>query len=101
MLESTRYEDIGDQILTAVVSMCSSRILSRLRLAFPPRKTMKRPLKLTLREALLAVKIARKKLNNGILFEAAGSFTLRGGEMTFSTNESAFQWWDTLTILKG
>ncbi|KAL4864641.1 hypothetical protein BDV12DRAFT_205596 [Aspergillus spectabilis] len=71
----------GDQILTSVVSMCSSRILSRLRLAFPSGKTMKRPLKDTLREALLAVKIVRQKLNNRILLEAAGSFTLKGKEV--------------------
>jgi hypothetical protein len=42
---------------------------------------MKRPLKGTLREALLAVKIARQRLENGILFEAAGSFTLRAKEV--------------------
>ncbi|KAJ0426740.1 hypothetical protein BJY00DRAFT_320396 [Aspergillus carlsbadensis] len=73
--------ETGDPILTAVVSMCSSRILSRLRLVCPSRKAMKRPLKGTLREALLAVKIARQKRNSGILFEAAGSFTLRAKEL--------------------
>ncbi|KAL5333678.1 hypothetical protein BJX70DRAFT_380326 [Aspergillus crustosus] len=75
--ESTRYGDIGDQILTAVVSMCSSRILSRLRLAHSWRTTTKRPLKGTLQEALLAVKIVRQKLNDKTVLETAENFTLR------------------------
>ncbi|KAF3389438.1 hypothetical protein F1880_003358 [Penicillium rolfsii] len=81
MLESTRFEDTGDQILTAVVSMCSSRILSRLRLVLPSGKTPKRPFKGTLQEALLAVKIAKKKLRNDVLFETAASFTLGAKEV--------------------
>ncbi|KAL4864154.1 hypothetical protein BDV12DRAFT_201387 [Aspergillus spectabilis] len=79
--ESTRYRDIGNQILTAVVSMCSSRILSRLRLAFKSRTTTKRPLKGTLQEALLAVKIVRRKLNDRNVLKTADNFTLRAKEV--------------------
>jgi hypothetical protein len=42
--------------------MCSSRILSQLRLAVSERNTTKRPFKDSLREALLAVQIAGKDL---------------------------------------
>lgn len=79
--ESTRYRDIGNQILTAVVSMCSPRILSRLRLTSKSRPTTKRPLKGTLQEALLAVKIARPKLKDGNLLKTADNFTLRAKEV--------------------
>lgn len=78
--ESTRYRDIGNQILTAVVSMCSSRILSRLRLVFTSKTATKRPLKDTLQEALLAVKIVRRKLNelnDRNLSKTADNFTLK------------------------
>lgn len=79
--ESTRYRDIGNQILTAVVSICSPRILSRLRLTSKSRPTTKRPLKGTLQEALLAVKIARPKLKDGNLLKTADNFTLRAKEV--------------------
>ncbi|RAH53807.1 hypothetical protein BO85DRAFT_491931 [Aspergillus piperis CBS 112811] len=78
---STRYRDIECQILTAVVSMCSSRILSRLRLAFTSSTTAKRPFKGTLQEALLAVKIVRRKLNNEDFSKTADNFTLRAKEV--------------------
>ncbi|PYH67034.1 nucleic acid/nucleotide deaminase domain-containing protein [Aspergillus vadensis CBS 113365] len=55
----------GNQIITAVVSMCSSRILSRLRLAVSARNKTKRPFKDTLREARLAVKIVGKDIKTG------------------------------------
>ncbi|KAL2802209.1 hypothetical protein BJX63DRAFT_426236 [Aspergillus granulosus] len=79
--KSTRYRDIGNQILTAVVSMCSSRILSRLRLASTSSTTAKRPFKATLQEALLAVKIVRRKLNNRNLLKTADDFTLKAKEV--------------------
>ncbi|KAL2865220.1 nucleic acid/nucleotide deaminase domain-containing protein [Aspergillus lucknowensis] len=80
-VESTCFQDIGKHILTAVVSMCSSRILSRLRLAFRSRTTAKRPFKATLQESLLAVKIVRRKLNNGNLSKAADNFTREAKEV--------------------
>ncbi|GLA78875.1 hypothetical protein AtubIFM55763_001038 [Aspergillus tubingensis] len=78
--ESSCYEDMGNQVITAVVSMCSSRILSRLRLAVSARNT-KRPFKDTLREALLAVKIVGKDLKNRALLETVRSFTMRAREV--------------------
>ena len=71
---------MGNQVITAVVSMCSSRILSRLRLAVSARNT-KRPFKDTLREALLAVKIVGKDLKNRALLETVRSFTMRAREV--------------------
>ncbi|GAA93270.1 hypothetical protein AKAW_11382 [Aspergillus luchuensis IFO 4308] len=71
---------MGNQVITAVVSMCSSRILSRLRLAVSARNT-KRPFKDTLREALLAVKIVGKDLKNRALLETVRSFTMRARDV--------------------
>ncbi|KAL2782646.1 hypothetical protein BJX66DRAFT_350705 [Aspergillus keveii] len=79
--KSTRYQDIRNQVLTAVVSMCSSRILSRLLLAFTSSTTAKRHFKGTLQEALLAVKIVRRKLKDGNLSKTADNFTLRAKEV--------------------
>lgn len=64
--------------------MCSSRILSRLRLVFTSKTATKRPLKDTLQEALLAVKIVRRKLNglnDRNLSKTADNFTLRAKEV--------------------
>ncbi|OGM39209.1 hypothetical protein ABOM_012229 [Aspergillus bombycis] len=79
--KSTRYRETGNQILTAVVSMCSSRILSRLRMACTSKTSTKRPLKGTLQEALLAVKTIRRKLNDGNLSKTADNFTQRAKEV--------------------
>ncbi|KAB8240460.1 hypothetical protein BDV35DRAFT_401834 [Aspergillus flavus] len=72
--------NIGNQILIAVVSMCLSRILSRLRMACTSRTSTKRLLKGTLQEVLLAVKIIRRRLNDGSLSKTADNFTLRAKE---------------------
>ncbi|KAL4915478.1 hypothetical protein BDW62DRAFT_219385 [Aspergillus aurantiobrunneus] len=79
--ESIYDGDIGGQLLTSVVSMCSSRILSRLRLVSSRRTAMKRPFKGSLQEALLAVKIARQKLKDRDLTETAKNFTIRAKEV--------------------
>lgn len=72
---------MGNQIITAVVSICSSRILSRLRLGVSARNTTKRPFKDTLREALLAVKVVGQNLRNKTLLETVRSFTMRAREV--------------------
>ena len=81
MSESTCYRDIEHQILTAVVSMYSARILSWLRLGSSKRTKLKRPFKGTLQEALLAMVIVRKKLKDEALLETLESFNLRAKEV--------------------
>ncbi|KAE8389609.1 hypothetical protein BDV23DRAFT_184213 [Aspergillus alliaceus] len=63
--EPSESLNIKDQILSTVVSMCSTRILSRLRLGSTGWKPLKRPIKDTLQEAAMAFsKIDRHKLGD-------------------------------------
>ncbi|KNG82401.1 hypothetical protein ANOM_009422 [Aspergillus nomiae NRRL 13137] len=63
--ESDESLNIKDQILSMVVSMCSCRILSRLRLSPTGRKPLKRSIKDTLDEAAMAfARIDRRKLED-------------------------------------
>ncbi|KAL4782866.1 hypothetical protein BJX76DRAFT_358500 [Aspergillus varians] len=80
--DASQHPDIRNKILAAVVSMCSPRILCRLRLVSSHKATTKRPFKGTLDEALLAVEnISRQKLLDRNLIECKEQFRIRANKV--------------------
>jgi hypothetical protein len=78
-IKSNGQTDIQNKVLTAVISMCSSRILSRLRLSTSRKK---RSFKEVLQEAVLAVnRITSQKLEDKGLVTATKQFTAKVKEV--------------------
>ncbi|KAL2815405.1 hypothetical protein BDW59DRAFT_166810 [Aspergillus cavernicola] len=70
------------QVLATIVSMCSLRILCRLRLASSGRKILNRSFKDTLQEAAFAVKkVTRQKLKEKNILDTAEQFTRMAREV--------------------
>ncbi|KAL4877426.1 hypothetical protein BJY04DRAFT_222175 [Aspergillus karnatakaensis] len=79
---SSRKTSVEPDILAKIVSMCSPRILDRMRLLSSGKKAAKRPFKDTLPDAVMAVRsITQQKLGQAGLVDAAGQFAMRTKEV--------------------